>query len=311
MRIAVLAYDQISPFMLSTPLLVFGEPALAGGHRIDVCASQRRLSAIGGLTLQARYPLKTAREADVVILPGWRDAAEPVPADIVAELKAAGAREAIVVGLCLGAFGLAKAGLLDGLRATTHWAFADAFAARYPKVAVDPGALFVDAGQVLTSAGVASGLDCCLHLLARIAGVGEANRIARHLVVAPLRGGGQPQLLERPAIGSSADRRVSELLAALRANPASAPSLDELAERAGMSRRTLTRHIRARTGGSLGEWLKHARLARAQELLAAGARGLEDVAQRCRFPDAHALRAAFRTELGVTPTQWLALQRLD
>ena len=310
MRIAVLAYDQISPFMLSTALVVFGEPMLASGHRIDVCASQPKLAASSGLTIEVPFPLETARDADVVVLPSWRDAAEPVSADIVAELRAAGARGATVVGLCLGAFGLAEAGLLDGLRATTHWAFAEAFAARYPKVTVDPGALFVDAGRMLTSAGVASGLDCCLHLLARISGVGEANRIARHLVVAPLRAGEQPQLIERPAIASSADLRVSELLAALLADPVPTPSLDELAKHAGMSRRTLTRHIRARTGGSLGEWLKRARLARAQEMLAAGARGLEDVAERCGFPDAHALRAAFRAELGVTPMQWLARQRL-
>lgn len=311
MRLAVLAYDQISPFMLSTPLAVFGEPILATGYRIDVCASQRTLTTSGGLTVEVRLPLAAARDADVLILPGWRDVAEPVSADIIAELEAAGARGALAVGLCLGAFGLGQAGLLDGLRATTHWAYAGAFAARYPRVTVDAGALFVDAGQILTSAGVASGLDCCLHLLARMSGLGEANRIARHLVVAPLRAGEQPQLIERPAIGSSADRRISELLAALRADPAPGISLDELAERAGMSRRSFTRHIRARTGGSLREWLKRARLARAQEMLAAGARGLEAVAERCGFPDAHALRAAFRAELGVTPTQWLARQRLS
>ena len=311
MRIAVLAYDRISPFMLSTPLVVFGEPTLGGEHRIDVCSSQPRLATSGGLTIEAGLPLEAARDADILILPGWREAAEPVPSDIVSELRNAGDRGAIVVGLCLGAFGLAEAGLLDGLRATTHWASADAFAARHPKVAVDPGALFVDAGQMLTSAGVASGLDCCLHLLARISGIGEANRIARHLVVAPMRSGEQPQLIERPAIGSSTDRRVSELLAALLADPVPTPSLDELAERAGMSRRTLTRHIRAKTGGSLGDWLKRARLARAQEMLAGGTRGLENVAERCGFPDAYALRAAFRAELGVTPMQWLARQRLN
>ena len=176
---------------------------------------------------------------------------------------------------------------------------------------VDAGALFVDEGQILTSAGIASGLDCCLHLLGRISGVAEANRIARHLVVAPQRAGEQPQLIDRPAVGSSADRRTTEMLEALRANPCPTPSLDELAERAGMSRRTLTRHIQARTGGSLGEWLRHVRVARAQDMLADGARGLEDIAVRCGFPDAHALRTAFRTEFGVTPMQWLARQRLS
>jgi transcriptional regulator GlxA family with amidase domain len=310
MRLAVLAYEGISPFMLSTPLAVFGEPFVAGEHRIDVCARVPRFAASGGLTIEASHPLDAAREAEIVILPGWRDVDEPVSTEIVAELRAAQMRGAIVVGLCLGAFGLAEAGLLDERRATTHWARAEAFAKRYPKVTVDAGALFVDEGPVLTSAGVASGLDCCLHLLARMSGISEANRVARHLVVAPQRMGEQPQFIDRPTVGSPADRRVAEILETLRTDPMPAPSLDDLAQRVGMSRRTFTRHIRARTGGSLGEWLKRVRVGRAQELLAAGAHGLDDVAVRCGFPDAHALRSAFRAELGMTPTQWTARQRL-
>ncbi|OQP87499.1 hypothetical protein BTR14_06120 [Rhizobium rhizosphaerae] len=310
MRIAVLAYDRISPFMLSTPLAVFAEPFLAGGHQLEICAATPRLSATAGLHIEAPAALDASLLADVVILPGWRDAQEPVSPDIVAVLRAAGERGALVVGLCLGAFGLAEAGLLDGRRATTHWARAELFAARYPAIDVDPGALFIDEGPVLTSAGIAAGLDCCLHLLARLSGIGEAHRVARHLVVAPQRGGAQPQLLERPVPGTSADRRVAGLLESLRADPLEAPSLDTLAQRAGMSRRSLTRHIRAQTGGSLGDWLKRVRLARAQDLLAAGGRGLEDVAARAGFVDAQALRAAFRQELGLTPRQWLARQRL-
>lgn len=311
MRIAVLAYDGISPFMLSTPLAVFGEPFIASGHRVEICADRSRLGTSTGLTIEVAHPLSAAWGADVVVLPGWRNADETVSAEIVEALRMAAESGATIVGLCLGAFGLAEAGLLDGRRATTHWARAEAFAARYPNVRVDPGAIFVDEGAILTSAGIASGLDCCLHLLGRMSGLGEANRVARHLVVAPQRSGEQPQLIERPAIGSSADRRVTQVLEDLRADPLSTPSLDMLAGRAGMSRRSLTRHIRARTGGSLGEWLRRLRVARAQDMLARGARGIEDVAARCGFPDAHALRAAFRAELGVTPTQWLARQRSD
>ena len=309
MHIAVLAYDHISPFMLSTPLAVFGEPFVTSGHRVDVC-SNAPFRTIGGLSMQASHGLSAARDADVVIMPGWRSMDEALPAEIVTELQAAGERGAIVVGLCLGAFGVAEAGLLDGRRATTHWARVEAFASRYPKVNVDAGALFVDEGRILTSAGIASGLDCCLHLLSRLSGAGEANRVARHLVVAPQRSGTQPQLLERPVMGSFADRRTTEILEAVRANPLLAPSLDDLAARAGMSRRSLSRHIRAHTGGSLGQWLKRTRLARAQEMLTTGACGVEDVALRSGFPDAHALRSAFRVEFGLTPTQWLARQRL-
>ena len=310
MRIAVLAYDRISPFMLSTPLAVFGEPFLASGHHVEVCSGEAKLTTYGGLTFDVSQPLERANDADILIMPGWRDVEEPVPTEIVAVLQAAADRGAMVVGLCLGAFALAEARLLDGRRATTHWARSETLAARHPAIIVDAGALFVDEGKVLTSAGIASGLDCCLHLLARISGTGEANRIARHLVVAPQRAGQQPQLIARPAIGTTADRRITDILEALREDPTSSPSLDALAAQAGMSRRSLTRHIHARTGGSLGGWLKHVRVARAQDLLTSGVRGLEEVAERCGFSDAHALRAAFRIELGLTPTQWLARQRL-
>lgn len=311
MRIAIIAYDRISPFMLSTPLAVFGEPFVNCGHHVDVCASQPCLSASGGLSITAPYSLETTQVADVVILPGWRNHEEPVTGDIIDALRDAEARGAIVVGLCLGAFGIAEAGLLNDRRATTHWARADAFAARYPRVIVDPGAIYVDEGNILTSAGIASGIDCCLHLLARISGTGEANRIARYLVVAPQRAGDQAQLVKRPAIISNADQRLAGLLEDLRADPSQSPSLDELASRAGVSRRSLTRQIRARTGGSLGDWLRGVRLARAQDMMISGARGMEDIAIRSGFPDDHALRAAFKAELRMTPRQWLARQRLD
>ncbi|OLP57967.1 hypothetical protein BJF93_14140 [Xaviernesmea oryzae] len=309
MHIAVLAFEGISPFMLSTPLAVFAEPFLAGGHEIAVCAAAPSLQATGGLVIQAPHALEAVPDADVVIMPGWRDALEPVSPDLVAVLQAAHRRGAIVVGLCLGAFALAEAGLLDGRRATTHWMRAALFAERYPAVTVDADALFIDEGQVMTSAGIAAGLDCCLHLLARLSGIGEANRVARHLVVAPQRLGAQPQLIARPAPGSSAEKRVSDLLEGLRHDPSATPTLDALADRAGVSRRGLTRHIRAQTGGSLSDWLRRVRLDRAQALLGAGAKGLDDVAARAGFADAKALRAAFRQELGLSPRQWLARQR--
>lgn len=311
MRIAILAYDGISPFMLSTPIAVFGEPFLASGHTVQVCAPSPGISASGGLRIATPHALDCARAANIVILPGWSNPDEPVPRNIVTELRAANARGAIVVGLCLGAFGLAEAGLLDGRRATTHWARIQEFASRYPRVNVNPGAIFVDEGTVLTSAGVAAGLDCCLHILARTAGAAAANRTARHLVVAPQRAGEEPQLIDTPVIGSATGQRVAAILASLRADPAHAPTLDELARRAGMSKRSLTRHIRTRTGGSLGAWLRRARMARAQQLLLDGVNSFERIAERSGFPDAQAMRTAFRIEFGMTPRQWLARHRLD
>ncbi len=310
MRIAIIAYDGISPFMLSVPLAVFGEPFLATDNEVFVCAEKRRVAATGGIAIETGHALDAARQADVVILPGWRDVTEPVSKAIVEELRAAHPRNAMTIGLCLGAFGLAEAGLLDGRRATTHWARVDAFAARYPSIRVDPKAIFVDEGQVLTSAGIAAGLDCCLHVLARLSGVAMANRVSRHLVVAPQRAADQPQLIERPAPASSAEHRVAQILEQLWAEPGGSPALDMLAARAGMSRRSLTRHIQARTGGNLGGWLRRARIARAQDALLQDARGLDQIAALSGFADAQSLRKAFRGELGMTPIQWLNRQRL-
>lgn len=310
MRIAILAYDGISPFMLSTPIAVFAEFSPPGTHQIDVCAATPSISASGGLSIGVANTLEGAATADLVILPGWRDANEPLPQAMIDVLIRAAERGAIVAGLCLGAFGLAQARLLDGRRATTHWACAEEFAARYPNVDVDPGAIFIDEGVVLTCAGVASGLDCCLHLVARISGQAEANRIARHLVVAPQRSGANPQLLERPAPASVIEHRVAALLETLWANPLHLPSLDELAQRAGVSPRSLTRHIRTRTGDNLGGWLRRARLALAQGLLAAG-NPIELTATQSGFPDGQALRTAFRREHRMSPRQWVASQRTD
>ncbi|MGB6006838.1 GlxA family transcriptional regulator [Castellaniella sp.] len=309
MHIAIIAYDAISPFMLSTPIAVFGESFPDDVHRVDVCAERPVITAQRGLTVQVRHGLEAASAADLLILPGWRNADEPVPDAVTRVIRAAVDRGAIVAGLCLGAYGLAQAGVLDGRRATTHWACVPAFAARFPRVRVDAGAIFVDEGQVVTSAGIAAGLDCCLHLLARISGQAEANRVARRMVVAPQRGGSHPQVIERPAPVSLTEHRVAELLDRLRSDPVDVPSFETLAGQVGASPRSLGRHIRARTGDNLGGWLRRSRLMRAQELLAAG-NPIELTATRSGFPDGQALRVAFRRELGMTPSQWMMRQRI-
>lgn len=308
MIIALLAYDHVSPFMLSTPLAVF--EAAGAAYEVTVCALDRQVLGQGGLSFDVPASLDAATAADVVILPGWRDAREPVPQAMVEVLRQAAGRGAVVVGLCLGTFGLAQAGLLDGRRATTHWAEAERFAACFPAVDVDPGALFIDEGAVVTSAGVAAGLDCCLHLVARFSGQAEANRVARHLVIAPQRSGGHAQLPERPAPASLAEHRVADLLEALWQDPRGTPSLDVMAKRAGVSLRSLTRHIRTRTGDNLSGWLRRARIARAQELLARGS-PIELTAVQCGFADGQAMRLAFKREHGMSPRQWAAKQRLD
>src|SRR3569623_102239 len=197
-RVAIVALDRSSPFHLAVPCAVFGEAA--GGEPlfdVRVCAGEPgELRTSAGFTIGTRHGLRGLDGADVVVGPTWRDPHVSAPAPLLAALQRAHRRGALLVGLCVGAYVLADAGLLDGRRATTHWHWAELFAERFPDVRVDPDVLYVDEGQVLTSAGTAAGIDCCLHLVRRLLGAEAAARIARRLVVPPHRQGSQAQYIE-------------------------------------------------------------------------------------------------------------------
>ena len=213
LNVAVIAFNGITPFHLSVPCLVFD--ASRGGHfRVQVCAADGTpLATSAGFDIATGHGLEALVAADLVIMPSWHDDCRPAPAALLQALRAAHQRGARVVGLCLGAFPLAQAGLLDGKTATTHWAYADQLAQRFPAVRVDREVLYVDQDDVLTSAGVAAGLDCCLHLLRQLRGAELANAVARQLVVAPHRQGGQAQFIERPLPVSRSDGRFADVLA--------------------------------------------------------------------------------------------------
>ncbi|KMJ53972.1 AraC family transcriptional regulator [Vogesella sp. EB] len=304
--VAVVAFDHISPFHLSVPCVVFGENQLqAPAYRLQVCAAETgplTTSAGFGLTLPAG--LEALQQAEVVIVPSWRDPAETAPAPLLAALQAAHARGARIVGLCLGAYVLAQAGLLDGRRATTHWAYAEDFARRFPGVTVDADVLYLDDGPLLTSAGTAAGLDCCLHLLRQLSGAEAANSVARRLVTPPHRQGGQAQYIEQPLPASARDGRLSGLLDWVRANLDQPHSLDSLAQRALLSRRTFTRHFRLLTGSTVQGWLLAQRLALTQRLLETSALPVESIAQQAGFGSPASLRLHFRKAFGVTPSEW-------
>lgn len=308
--IAVVAFDGISPFHLSVPCLVFGEERRDLGLpplRLLVCAGERGpLRTSAGFVMQAPHGLDALRRADIVIVPSWRDTTERPPDALLAALQRAHRRGARLVGLCLGAFVLAEAGLLDGRPATTHWAWCGEFAARFPQVALDPGVLYVDAGPVVTSAGTAASLDCCLHLLRQLVGAELANRVARRLVVAPHRQGGQAQFIEEPLPLSRGAGRIAGLLGWLAAHLADGHSVDALAARAAMSRRTFTRQFRQATGTTVWQWLLDQRVARARRLLEASDLAIEAVAAEAGFASAVALRKQFAAALGTSPSTYRA-----
>ena len=308
--VAVVAFDGISPFHLSVPCLVFGEDRSAIGvppFRLLVCATLKgRLRTSAGFDIEVAHDLSALRRAAIVIMPSWRDAAERPPGALLDALQRAHRRGAQIVGLCLGAFVLADAGLLDGRGATTHWAYADAFASRYPTVRLDPDVLYLDHGDVLTSAGTAASLDCCLHLLRQRCGAEVANRVARRLVVAPHREGGQAQFIEQPLPVAQRGDKLQALLDWVIQHLDEAHSVDSLASRVAMSRRTFTRRFRQTTGTTLLQWLLSQRLARARRLLETTDRAVEWVALEAGFGSAVSLRQHFAASLGTSPTRYRA-----
>ncbi|RKR44314.1 helix-turn-helix domain-containing protein [Paraburkholderia sp. BL17N1] len=306
--VVVVAFDRISPFHLSVPCVVFGEDRSGGGvpeFDFRVCAAETgALTTTAGFSIAVTHGLEALADADTIIVPSWRDPAETPPTALLGALRAAHARGAQLVGLCLGAFVLAAAGILDDRPASTHWAWADDFARRYPRVRLDPNVLYVDDGNVLTSAGTAAGLDCCLHVMRKLCGAAVANHVARRLVVPPHRQGGQAQYVQQPMPPNVRGDRLSDLLDWVSGNLTLPHTLDTLAGRALMSRRTFTRRFRLATGTTVGAWLLAQRLARAQQLLESTDEPVEAIAGIAGFGSAASLRQHFAEAFRTSPSAW-------
>lgn len=307
-RIAIVAFEGLSPFHYAVPQLVFGEDRQALGaprFAVTVCGERRGpVRCATGLTVHASASYATLEEADVVIVPSW-SMRGPAPIRLVTALERAKAAGVTIVGLCLGAFVLAEAGLLAGRRATTHWHWAAEFRERFPDVELDPQVLYVDDGNgVVTSAGTAAGLDCCLHLLRRICGAEVANRVARRIVIAPHRAGGQAQFVEEPVPRSPIGERLASTLEWAVGHLQLSHSIDSLAKRAALSRRTFTRQFQKATGESALQWLLKRRLAAAARLLEGGTQSVEAVADAVGFGSAASLRHHFARTYGVSPQRY-------
>jgi AraC family transcriptional activator FtrA len=307
LRVVAVAYPGLCSFEFACAAEVFALPrpeVEAPWYRFSVCAHQRgELGAHYGLSVRASAGLGALAHAGTIILPGWQGIDIPVPDELIRALRRAHARGARLLSICSGAFVLAASGLLDGRRATTHWRYADALQQRYPAVQVDPGVLYVDEGQVLTSAGSAAGLDLCLHLVRRDFGSGIANQVARRLVIAPHRDGGQAQFVERP-VAPRPRSPVARLQALMSADLGRTWTLAQLAENAAMSERSLLRRFRQASGSTPLQWLADARLAQARGELELGNRSLAQVAERCGFGSAETLRRQFQRRVGLSPSAY-------
>lgn len=304
--VAVIAFDRISAFHLSVPCMVFDDAYPNGGpFDVVVCAAEPGLIRTRtGFGLTDLAPLSVLQRADAIVVPSWRDVDEAVPEKLLKALRDAHARGAQMVGLCLGAHVLAEAGILHGRRGTTHWEYARSFAQRFPTVDVDADVLYVEDGNVLTSAGTAAGIDACLHMLRQRVGAAEANRIARRMVVSPHREGGQAQFIEQPLPRTAGGARLSRLIDSVRERLHDQHTLDSLAIEASMSRRTFTRHFKALTGTSVQTWLLAERLAFSQRLLENTDQPIENVSDMVGFGSVVSLRHHFRRAFGVAPSTW-------
>lgn len=303
--VAVLVYDGLCTFEFGIAVELFGlpRPELADWYRFRICAAEPGpLRAIGGFAVTAEGGLAELATAGTIIVPGWRDVAELPPPDLLDALRRAHGRGARLVSICSGVFVLAATGLLDGRRATTHWRYTERLARAYPDIRIEPDVLYVDEGQILTSAGSAAGLDLGLHLIRRDYGPAIANQVARRLVIPPHRDGGQAQFIDRPVQAEGA--ALAGLFDWVRANLAEDLSISRLARQARMSERTFLRRFAAATGTTPADWVIAARLARARELLEGTALAVEQIATEAGFGTADTLRHHFRIRLQTSPQRY-------
>jgi AraC family transcriptional activator FtrA len=303
-RVVAIVYDGLGAFEFGIVAEVFGKtrPGLpAPWYTFCPCtADSGPIRATGGVQVVVAHGLEAVRRADTIVIPGWRSPDDEPPAHLLDALRRAADRGARLIAICSGAFVLAAAGLLDGKRATTHWRFAAALRARYPNVRVDPNVLYVDEGNVLTSAGSAAGIDLCLHVVRSDFGAQVANRLACQLVVPPHRDGGQAQYVRDPLPEQPAAGLASVLQWAM-ARLGDPLAVRDLARRANMSTRTFARRFVRETGSTPYRWLTHQRLLAACRHLETTDASIEAVAAKVGFETPMALRHHFRRVYGTTP----------
>lgn len=315
-RVAVLGFDGMAPFELGVAAEVFALPRpeldVDWWYTFALCAERPGpLHAVGGFTIEAPHGLRKLAQADTIVVPGTADL-HADPSDAVLEtLRRAHARGARLVSICSGAFVLAATGLLDGLVAATHWRHADLLQARFPRVRVDANILYIAQGRILTSAGTAAGIDACLQVVRVDHGADIASRVARRMVVAPHRDGGQAQFAEQPIPRANGDDPVTRAMARVLEQLPARISVEELAREVHLSPRHFARRFRAATGTSPARWLIDRRVDASLPLLERDSRGVEDVGRAVGFADPGAFRRHFRNRTGLSPSTYRHRFRTD
>ncbi len=305
--VVALAYDGLCTFEFAIAAEVFGlaRPEMGQGwYRFAAAGIEPGpLRAHGGLRVEVDGGAELLEQADLIVVPGWKGASEPVPAWLVARLVAAHTRGARLASICSGAFVLAATGLLDGRRAATHWRYAEALKATHPAVQVDATVLYVEEDRLFTSAGSAAGIDLMLHIVRGEYGAEAANSVARRLVVPPHRNGGQAQFVQRP-VPARPQGQLAPLLDRLRSEPQRRWSVAELARMAAMSERSFLRRFVEATGTAPGGWLTGVRVDEAKRLLEATTLQIDEVARLAGFGSVATLRHHFGRATGLSPRDY-------
>jgi transcriptional regulator GlxA family with amidase domain len=311
-NVAVLVYDGVAPFELGVLCEAWGldrEDQGVPNFDFAICAPQpgRIPTSLPGFALEVSEGLERLADADLICLPAM-PRHDPVPEDVVAALRDAHERGAKLMSVCAGAFVLGEAGLLDDRLCTTHWRYVDELEARYPQAKVRCDVLYVDDGPIITSAGSAAGLDACLHLIRSEFGASVAATVARRMVVAPHRDGGQAQFIESPVPETTADT-LQPLLEWVSANLGEDLSVQTLAAKAMMSPRTFARRFKAETGTTPYHWITNQRVLLAERLLEESDETIERIATRVGFSNATAFRHHFARLRGTSPQRYRRIFR--
>jgi len=303
-RAAILAYDGLCTFEFGIAVELFALPRpelpIPWFETRVVGIDGPRLRALGGIVVEADAGLDTLETVDLIVVPGWRDPERPPPEATLDILRRAHARGTTLLTICSGVFVAAATGLLAGKPATTHWRYGTTLRRRHPEIDFQEDVLYVDTGGIITSAGSAAGIDAGLHYIRRTFGAEIANRVARRLVAAPHRDGGQAQFVPGPVAPASPDRlaRTLEWAQGRLGSPLRVP---DMAAHAHMSERTFLRRFRDATGTTPHKWLRRARIAAAQGMLEANGTSVEEIALQCGFETPESFRTAFRAVTGLSP----------
>ena len=310
-EVAIIAYEGISLFHLSVPVAIFNDAILTDKKlfNVKICSeNMSNLTTANGLAVKIEEDTSIIQQADIIIFPSWDP--DIAPSDfLIEQIIAAHNRKKLVVGLCLGAYALAYSGILDGKRATTHWNLGSNFAQKFPEIQCDINPLFIDEDNIITSAGSAAAIDCCLYIVKKIYGVKIANKIARMMVSSPERNGGQNQYIENPVLERASDERMAKLVDHVLENMTDNHQLADVAAYCSMSIRSFSRYFKENYGSSFTAWLINARLNYSLALLESTQLSITQVSAQTGFSSEQIFRKHFKQRYDTTPKVWRNLFR--